>query len=618
MSQLIYLDNAATTAVRPEVFEKMKPFFIENYSNPSAVYSFAGDTKEAVEKAREQIAAVLGAKAKEIYFTAGGSESDNWAIKGIAEALQEKGKHIITSKIEHHAVLHTCEYLEKHGYEVTYLDVDADGVVSPEAVEKAIRPDTILISIMTANKLPALSRMAAEDSKKYMGNLQVLQKIEKLGIDTASFETPELNWKNVYNRVSDTMQKENTFSDKISFTGSTASQLNTLIAQSTDAYITIESSTVRMDEPISMKSGIALDAAGVTFTGSTDDRVAQAVIAEDCTNFALYNLNLTAGCYEYGIYIIRSNTFTIENCTISNALYKGLVMMGENKNFTIRNNTVSYNGNGAVFLNGNISNGIIAGNDVVDNYGTRNLTAGIVMTSMEIDDYYTAYNEFKDEHLYNLLDTPHDIVLYQNNVKHNNSSGIYSDGAYQIYIVENIIYQNDKEGMCLDYGTFGAYVSNNIVKENGGRLRQSDEDLEADFVTAFGRLSDGSSPAKLPGISIDNSAYNTIVNNNVTQNYGSGVKMVRSAYRNIIMENSVSDNNKGKSDDFHFFGIEIGHESTPDEPVKGLDFTASYENIVCRNIVTGSNYAGVFLAVESYCNDVFDNTILGSEWYAIE
>lgn len=511
------------------------------------------------------------------------------------------------------AVIDAQEKAEQQAYDkaVQLLDYDVDS-----AAMKISPADCY--SIMTANKLPALSRMAAEDSKKYMGNLQVLQKIEKLGIDTASFETPELNWKNVYNRVSDTMQKENTFSDKISFTGSTASQLNTLIAQSTDAYITIESSTVRMDEPIRMKSGIALDAAGVTFTGSTDDRVAQAVIAEDCTNFALYNLNLTAGCYEYGIYIIRSNTFTIENCTISNALYKGLVMMGENKNFTIRNNTVSYNGNGAVFLNGNISNGIIAGNDVVDNYSTRNLTAGIVMTSMEIDDYYTAYNEFKDEHLYNLLDTPHDIVLYQNNVKHNNSSGIYSDGAYQIYIVENIIYQNDKEGMCLDYGTFGAYVSNNIVKENGGRLRQSDEDLEADFVTTFGRLSDGSSPAKLPGISIDNSAYNTIVNNNVTQNYGSGVKMVRSAYRNIIMENSVSDNNKGKSDDFHFFGIEIGHESTPDEPVKGLDFTASYENIVCRNIVTGSNYAGVFLAVESYCNDVFDNTILGSEWYAIE
>lgn len=151
MNQLIYLDNAATTAVRPEVFEKMKPFFIENYSNPSAVYGFAGKSKEAVENGREQIAKMLGVKEKEIYFTAGGSESDNWAIKGIAENLKEKGRHIITSKIEHHAVLHTCKYLEKLGYEVTYLDIDKDGLISLEVLEKAIRPDTILISIMTAN-----------------------------------------------------------------------------------------------------------------------------------------------------------------------------------------------------------------------------------------------------------------------------------------------------------------------------------------------------------------------------------------------------------------------------------------------------------------------------------
>lgn len=473
-------------------------------------------------------------------------------------------------------------------------------------------------SLITASNLPSLERMAEQDANEYMGNIQVLQKIEKLGIDTTKFETPELNWKNLYNTVTMTMQQENVFTDKAEFNGTKASELNVMIEQYENVYITIKSKEVYLDEPIRIKSNTALDADGVIFTGNPEQRVAQAIIAEDCTNFALYNVKLNTGVYQYGIYIIRSNTFTIENCMISSSLYKGLVMMGESKDFVLKNNTVSYNGNGAIFLNGNISNGIITGNDVVDNYGTRNLTAGIVLTSMEIEDYYTAYNEFKDEHLYNLLDTPHDIVLYQNNVKHNNSSGIYSDGAYQIYIVENIIYQNDKEGMCLDYGTFGAYVSNNIIKENGGRLRQSDEDLEADFVTAFGRLEDGSSPAKLPGISIDNSAYNTIVNNNITQNYGSGVKMVRSAYRNIIMENTVSDNNKGKSEAFHFFGVEIGHASTPDEPVKGLDFTASYENIVCRNIVTGSNYAGVFLAEGSYCNDVFDNTILNSEWFAIE
>lgn len=151
MKKIIYLDNAATTAMKPEVLQAMQPYFLENYGNPSSVYDFAGKAQKAVEDAREYIASTIGAKGSEIYFTSGGSESDNWAIKGVAECLQEKGKHIITSKIEHHAVLHTCEYLEKKGYQITYLDVDEAGLVSPEAVEAAIRPDTILISIMFAN-----------------------------------------------------------------------------------------------------------------------------------------------------------------------------------------------------------------------------------------------------------------------------------------------------------------------------------------------------------------------------------------------------------------------------------------------------------------------------------
>ena len=151
MSDLIYLDNAATTAVKPEVFEAMKPYFMENYANPSSVYSFAGKAKKAVDDAREQLAEILNAKSSEIYFTAGGSEADNWAIKGAAEAYKGKGKHIITSKIEHHAVLHTCDWLERNGYEVTYLDVDEDGLISLDELEKAIRPDTILITIMFAN-----------------------------------------------------------------------------------------------------------------------------------------------------------------------------------------------------------------------------------------------------------------------------------------------------------------------------------------------------------------------------------------------------------------------------------------------------------------------------------
>ncbi len=151
MKKQIYLDNAATTKVKDEVLDAMLPFFKEDYANPSAIYSFANKAEAAVIESRKTIADVIGANENEIYFTSGGSESDNWALKATAEAYADKGKHIITSKIEHHAILHTLEYLEAKGFEVTYLDVDEDGLINPEELEAEIRDDTILITIMTAN-----------------------------------------------------------------------------------------------------------------------------------------------------------------------------------------------------------------------------------------------------------------------------------------------------------------------------------------------------------------------------------------------------------------------------------------------------------------------------------
>ena len=151
MEKLIYLDNAATTKTAPEVVEAMLPYFTERFGNPSSIYGFGAENKEAISRQRDTIAAALGASSSEIYFTAGGSESDNWALKATAEAYAAKGKHIITSKIEHHAILHTCEYLKQQGFEVTYLDVDENGIVKLDELRAAIRPDTILISVMFAN-----------------------------------------------------------------------------------------------------------------------------------------------------------------------------------------------------------------------------------------------------------------------------------------------------------------------------------------------------------------------------------------------------------------------------------------------------------------------------------
>lgn len=151
MNKTVYMDYAATTYTKPEVLEDMIPYFTEFYGNPSSIYSISRETKKAIDKARNRIAKAINADPAEIYFTGGGSEADNWAIKGIALANKNKGNHIITTKIEHHAVLHTCEYLEKQGFEVTYLDVDEEGSIRLEELKNAIKPSTILVTIMTAN-----------------------------------------------------------------------------------------------------------------------------------------------------------------------------------------------------------------------------------------------------------------------------------------------------------------------------------------------------------------------------------------------------------------------------------------------------------------------------------
>lgn len=202
---MIYLDNAATTRTAPEVVEAMLPYLTEQYGNPSAIYSLGSAGKKAINEARRTIAAAIGAKPEEIYFTAGGTEADNWALKAAAECCAGKGRHIITTKIEHHAVLHACGYLEKNGYEVTYLDVDRDGILDPEALKEAIRPDTVLISVMFANneigtiqpirEIGAIARergiLFHTDAVQAFGQIPI--DVEEMHIDMLSASAHKLN-----------------------------------------------------------------------------------------------------------------------------------------------------------------------------------------------------------------------------------------------------------------------------------------------------------------------------------------------------------------------------------------------------------------------------------------
>ena len=202
---MIYLDNAATTRTAPEVVEAMLPYFSELYGNPSSIYSIAQKSKEAITKGREQIAAVLDTNPENIYFTAGGSESDNWALKATFDAFKSKGNHIITTKIEHHAILHTCEYLEKQGARITYLNVDKNGVVDLEELKAAITPETILISVMFANNeigtiqpIKEIGKIAKEhnilfhtDAVQAFGQVPI--NVDELGVDMLSSSGHKIN-----------------------------------------------------------------------------------------------------------------------------------------------------------------------------------------------------------------------------------------------------------------------------------------------------------------------------------------------------------------------------------------------------------------------------------------
>ena len=205
MNKLIYLDNAATTKTAQEAVDAMLPYFTEYYGNASSIYSLGAESKKAMTEAREEIAGSIGASAQEIYFTAGGSESDNWALVAAAEAYGSKGKHIISSKIEHHAILHTCEYLEKRGFSITCIDVDEKGVLKLDELKKAIRPDTILISVMFANNeigtiqpIKEIGEIAREhgilfhtDAVQAYGHVQT--RVDELPIDMMSASGHKIN-----------------------------------------------------------------------------------------------------------------------------------------------------------------------------------------------------------------------------------------------------------------------------------------------------------------------------------------------------------------------------------------------------------------------------------------
>jgi parallel beta-helix repeat protein len=469
-------------------------------------------------------------------------------------------------------------------------------------------------------KLPPLDRMVEEDRSKLVGSLQIMKKIKSLNFDVNTAMYPEKNWKSLYSSI---LSKVNSLNadQEVSFQGKKASELNQLLKSSAGKMIQIQSREILLDEPIVLQSNTCLIGNNAKIVKSAE--LGKALLICNVKNAMVDGLNFENKS-DYGIYVINSSNVLIAHNTLSQFGKKPLTVMGQNDYINIISNKITNNGEGGIYCDGKISDCLIEGNLVQGNKGTSNWMAGIVLSGTAIGDLQNPYKDFgtdnhfpKAQQIQTMLDCPNSVIVRDNTIENNNASGIYSDGAYNCYILTNQIIGNDKEGICLDYGSFAAYVKDNLFEKNGRRINQTDRDLENDFVLSFGRMQDGSAKSKLPGISLDNTAYNIIVDNHFLQNYGSGVKMVRTGVCNLIMNNNIESNNFGENNNFHFFGIELGFAGG-DTSSDSIDFTADFENIICRNMITGPHYSGIFLAEECYVNDMFDNTILNCEHFSME
>jgi len=456
-------------------------------------------------------------------------------------------------------------------------------------------------NFLVRHRLSELDRMSIDDQERYINKLQVIKRLSVLEMDKKAIEYPEFKYKSLHNKIIDAYNCRIKGYKTIDFKGNTFSELNDFIKDKDNVIVSICVDKIKLDQPLNMKSNIIIDGNRSKIT--IHSKIEKAILFDNVKDAGIMNfvLNKTG---DYAVFLNETNNISIINCEITNENKKGVALIGDNSNFLIYGNIISNNVDGGLFINGKIHDGLIKKNVISYQLNSSNFSPGILLGAVEVKDNKTAYNKYEQRPINELTEAPHNMVIIDNQIFDNYAQGIYIHGGYNIYIVRNKISNNHKEGVCLDFGTSYCYVSKNVFDYNGHR-----KDI----------IRPGTEYYRLPGISLDNAAYNLIYNNIFSNNSGSGIKAVRSSVANIVMCNTVTDNNIGQNEKAHFFGIELSATLRPDiEGQIDLDFAPCYENIIASNIVWGSHYAGLFIGRDCYINDVFDNTIMGSIKYSIE
>ena len=409
---------------------------------------------------------------------------------------------------------------------------------------------------------------------------------------------------------------------KVTFTGTRLSELNAMIATAGPVHVTVTSPTMQADDALTITGqDVVVDFAGAMIEAGPQPPLWLVKLAQ-ARNAAVVNANIGSGVN--GFLVDGATNVVVANNTVRGLSQNGIVVAGKSTGVHILANRLDGLGRAGILLHGPVTQTLLEGNEIAGLVGHSNWFAGIVLTSRGND---IAANPgsflLPDNHwvvttpLVERVENPEQNVILGNTVRDGHSSGIYNDGAIANVFLDNRIEGNAKEGICFDNGATANVFAGNLVSDNGRRWGQPDTVLNLDAVLGAGRDADGTSMAKLPGISVDNALYNEIFANTVIGNYGGGVKMVRTAFFNVVRMNAIIDNNLGKSAKHHFFGVELG-AAPPDAPVIDLDFVGSSGNIVQDNAIRGTHYSGVFVGYGSAQNYVLDNQISGAEAFTLE
>lgn len=471
-------------------------------------------------------------------------------------------------------------------------------------------PLNAVATFLTRHPLPPLP--AIEGAIAKYNNAQVLKRTRTMGIDDKAVSAALADVPRLYRSIEASVAAP---SESVEFNGTRFSELADFITSSAgNRLIHVKARALTVDRALTIsKAGVHIDFAGATVTPSDETSTSYCIHIEGAKGVSIANLILERA--KGGIYATASERMRISDCRFSDVAENPIRIAGPVRQFYIRGNRFERSGHAAILVDFDTQEGIIEDNHIEGGRGWGNFQAGMLFSDK-------GWHRLKNPtqgvpRIDERLKPPTKLIIRHNTIIDGMSSGLYFDGAVMNFAMDNMIAGNSKEGLCFDGGSTGNVLYGNTVRNNGKRYNMTDRALEADFVLRYGRMDDGTAIAKLPGVSIDNAAYNVVVANLIQGNSGGGVKMVRSSMLNTIAFNNVIDNNEGSNKTFHFFGIELGGAEA-DAPTLDLDFMPSFANRIVGNLVLGDHFSGVLLVPGAVRNIVRENMILGARMFSVD